>query len=146
MSKGYDPCKNCLHDDGGEGGRCAPFCDVSNSAAYADDIIWLSTTGISSGFPDGTFCPYEKVARCDIIACLYRLAGEPDYFASAEEMVAFSDIDISTPHAKEVWWLAAKGISKGYPNGTFKPYANVIRQDMAAFLHRMAERDFVTVK
>jgi hypothetical protein len=42
-------------------------------------------------------------------------------------------------------WLAESGISEGWKHedGTaeFRPYANVARADMAAFLHRMDALD-----
>lgn len=59
----------------------------------------------------------------------------------------FSDVDENTPHAKEVWWLAAQGISAGWDEAdgtmTFRPYETVKRGDMAAFLHRMDEKGLV---
>ena len=34
--------------------------------------------------------------------------------------------------------MASAGITAGFSDGSFKPYATVTRCDMAAFLHRMA--------
>lgn len=137
--RGYGPCKNCVRDTS-QGGETIPgeFSDVNGSTPHSNHIKWLADNKISTGFPDGTFGPYKDVARCDMAAFLYRLAGSPDFRPSASEQAAFSDVTLSTPHAKEVWWLASKGISTGYPDGTFKPYGYVTRQDMAAFLHRMS--------
>ena len=38
----------------------------------------------------------------------------------------------------QITWAAGQGIVQGYPDGTFRPLANVTRQAMAAFLHRFA--------
>ena len=65
------------------------------------------------------------------------MAGSPAYEPSASDMARFSDVDASTPHAKEVWWLASAGVSSGYGDGTFRPYESVARCDMAAFLYRI---------
>ena len=114
------------------------FDDVNGATPHADHIAWLAAQGISTGFPDGTFRPYDPVARCDMAAFLYRLAGSPEYEPSEEAKARFSDVDEGTPHAKEVWWLAEQGITTGFPDGTFRPYDTIVRCDMAAFLHRLA--------
>lgn len=117
----------------------SPFSDIDSSTPHSSDIIWLYSKGITTGFPDGTFRPLASVARCDMAAFLYRVAGSPEY--SAPETSLFSDVDSSTPHYKEVCWLAEAGISKGWAEAdgttTFRPYNIVARQDMAAFLHRL---------
>ena len=118
------------------------FSDVvaegDGATPHADDVLWLAAQGISTGFPDGTFRPYDSVARCDMAAFLYRLAGSPEYVPSEEVKARFSDVTEATDHAKEVWWLAENGISTGFPDGTFRPYDTIVRCDMAAFLHRLA--------
>ena len=58
---------------------------------------------------------------------------------SASDWKRFSDVTRAAPPAEDVLWLAQAGISTGFPNGTFAPYANVARCDMAAFLRRLAK-------
>ena len=119
---------------------CASFEDVTPEVAHSADISWLATKGITTGFPDGTFRPYADVARADMAAFLYRLAGSPEYEAPA--FSPFGDVDSSTAHYKEVCWLAEAGISQGWSadgGREFRPYATVARADMAAFLHRMSD-------
>ncbi len=112
------------------------FWDVDTSNPHFPSILWLSASGISTGFPDGGFHPMANVVRQDMAAFLYRLCGEPDFTPSSADKLRFTDVTEATPHAKEIWWLASTGISTGYPDGTFRPVAAVVRQDMAAFLHR----------
>ncbi|MCI8754900.1 MAG: S-layer homology domain-containing protein [Bifidobacterium pseudolongum] len=54
----------------------------------------------------------------------------------------FTDVNDTTPHAKDINWLADTGISTGYDNGNgtyrFSGMTMVYRQDMAAFLRRLA--------
>ena len=114
----------------------ASFPDVPEGTPHKTDIEWLAANGISTGFENGNFEPYSNVARCDMAAFLYRLAGSPAYEVTAEDLAAFSDVDEATPHCKEVCWLASTGISTGFEDGTFRPYASIVRCDMAAFLHR----------
>ena len=49
----------------------------------------------------------------------------------------FLDVDPSAPHAEDIWWLAAMGISTGYEDGTYRGSEPVARQDLAAFLNRL---------
>ena len=84
----------------------------------------------------------SSVIRQDMAAFLYRWAGSPEYTPSNADMHRFRDVDGATPHAKEIWWLASTGISEGWlePDGsrTFRGMSPVTRQDMAAFLSRLA--------
>ena len=84
----------------------------------------------------------SSVIRQDMAAFLYRWAGSPEYMPSNTDMHRFCDVDRLTPHAKEIWWLASTGISEGWlePDGsrTFRGMSPVTRQDMAAFLYRLA--------
>ena len=114
-----------------------PFTDVDSETPHYEDVVWMGDEGLSTGFEDGTFRPYADIARCDMAAFLYRLAGSPDFTPKPFDEEAFSDVDASTPHAKEIWWLARRGISKGFEDGTFRPYDPIARCDMAAFLYRI---------
>ena len=120
----------------------ARFTDVTATTPHALEIWWLASTGISTGWSDGTFRPTNTVIRQDMAAFLHRLAcGDDDYVATEEEMARFADVDETTPHANDIWWLASTGVSMGWEtaDGTteFRPTSRVVRQDMAAFLHRM---------
>ena len=128
----------------------ASFSDVGPDVAHAADIAWLAQNGISEGWtmPDGSreFRPYAVVARADMAAFLFRLARrwglvEEDWRPASR--VAFADVTEGVAHAREIWWLAETGISAGWDMGgsrkEFRPYAAVARQDMAAFLFRLAK-------
>lgn len=120
----------------------ALFKDISLATPHFNEISWLVSSGVTTGFDDGTFKPYASVARCDMAAFLYRLAGSPEFVPTELDRRAFKDVNDDTYHAKEVWWLASTGISKGWTEKdgtkTFRPLENVTRQDMAAFLHRLS--------
>lgn len=117
------------------------FRDITEQTPHATDVDWLCAESISVGWDTEQgleYRPFAEVARCDMAAFLYRLAGSPDYEPSSSDWSRFSDVSNATPHAKEILWLASTGVSTGYPDGTFKPFTTVTRCDMAAFLHRMA--------
>ena len=112
------------------------FSDVSASTAHANAIWWMASKGISTGYSDGTFGATRDVTRQDAAAFLYRLAGSPNYSPSSSDKGKFNDVNSSTPHAKEIWWLASVGIANGYSDRTFRGSASITRADMAAFLQR----------
>ena len=128
-----------------------PFTDVSSSTYHAADVEWLFSAGISTGFVNSdstrSFRPLSPVARCDMAAFLFRLAKNwglvnDSWTPTAYQKSKFCDVDTNTPHAREIWWLAASDISTGWyiwGRYEFRPYSSVTRQDMAAFLFRLAK-------
>ena len=114
------------------------FPDVTEKTDHHDHITWLAGTGITKGYPDGTYRPMEMVYRQDMAAFLYRLAGEPVFTPTDEQKAVFKDVNEATPHCNEIWWLASTGIAEGYHDGTFRPLEKMYRQDLAAFINRLA--------
>lgn len=115
------------------------FKDVTPETPHFAEISWMAKQGISTGFEDGTFKPSAPVKRCDLAAFLYRLAGSPFYEPTDADRTYFSDVDETTDHAKEIWWLASKGITEGWTSGGrhyFKPSEPVARCDAMAMLKR----------
>ena len=136
LAEGYEPCSNCVNEKA--------FSDMRSTTPHVDDVYWLAENGITTGFPDGTYRPYDSVARCDMAAFLRRLAvrmgvdGAATWTPTASDWDSFSDVNSATPHAEDILWLAHTGVSTGFSDGTFRPYATIARCDMAAFLHRLA--------
>lgn len=58
----------------------------------------------------------------------------------AESPVLQDSDPVATPHAEDIRWLGGTGVSEGYADGTFSGMTPTYRQDMAAFLRRMAVR------
>ena len=116
-----------------------PFKDVSVFHVFGSEISWLSTKRITTGYPDGTFQPAAPVLREQMAAFLYRRAGSPAFQAPA--VSPFTDVSPSHVFYREIAWLASSGVTTGYaePNGTrtYRPGQPVLREQMAAFLHRV---------
>lgn len=109
--------------------------DVRTTKFYKE-ICWLTEAQISTGWPDGTFRPTAPIKRDAMAAFMYRFAGEPGFRAPSRS--PFRDITPRTQFYKEICWLAKKGISTGWPDGTFRPLQNVARDAMAAFMYRLS--------
>ncbi|WP_297083309.1 SpoIID/LytB domain-containing protein [uncultured Demequina sp.] len=55
----------------------SPFTDMTTSSKFFKEVAWLRSAGITTGFSDGTFRPFDSVTREATAAFLYRLAGSP---------------------------------------------------------------------
>lgn len=125
------------------GSTTTTLTDVNEKTDHKEDIDWLVEKGITKGFPDGTYRPYSEITRCDMAAFLRRFAaasGKTDaatWTPSEEDWNRFSDVSNGTDHAEDILWLAHTKITFGFKDGSFKPYANITRCDMAAFLNRI---------
>lgn len=125
------------------GSTTITLTDVNEKTDHKEDIDWLVEKGITKGFPDGTYRPYSEITRCDMAAFLRRFAaasGKTDaatWTPSEADWNKFSDVSKETDHAEDILWLAHTKITFGFKDGSFKPYANITRCDMAAFLNRI---------
>lgn len=113
----------------------SPFTDVTTSTQFYKEIAWLAESGISTGWPDGTFRPWASVNRDAMAAFMYRFAGKPAY--AAPDVSPFADVTPATQFYPEMAWLAEQGISTGWPDKTFRPVTPVYRDAMAAFMRRL---------
>ncbi|QIM18463.1 hypothetical protein G7066_07175 [Leucobacter coleopterorum] len=112
----------------------SPFTDVPRGHKFYKQITWLSSTGITTGYKDGTFKPGYSISRQAMAAFFYRFAGSPKYTAPTK--ARFKDVRRSAQFYKEVSWLASTGITTGYGGGIFRPNEPVTRGAMAAFIYR----------
>ena len=119
-----------------------PFADVSGNNQFLEEIRWMRTTSISTGYEVGggyrEYRPLANVSREAMAAFLYRYDGTPEY--TPPPVSPFIDVPTSSQFYKEIAWLASRGISTGWelPNGwrEFRPYSPIARDAMAAFLYR----------
>lgn len=111
------------------------FADVQTNTLQNRAICWARNRGIAGGWPDNTFRPNLSVARDAMAAFLYRMAGSPNY--SPPAVSPFTDVGTNNQFYKEINWLAARGISTGWADGSFRPLQPIARDAMSAFLYRM---------
>ena len=112
------------------------FTDVAGNT-FEKEISWLVTAGITTGYADGTFRGSEPVLREQMAAFLYRYGNEGQDPPADAPGSTFSDT-VSNTFSKHIAWLAGEEITTGYADGTFRPSAPVLREQMAAFLYRLA--------
>lgn len=126
-----------------QGSAAAPkFTDIHKNSKFKKEIEWLATSGVTTGYADGTFRPHAPITRDAMAAFMYRLAGKPSF--TPPKRSAFTDITPKSKFYKEIMWLSSTGITTGYADGTFRPYDPVTRDAMAAFMYRLAGKPAFT--
>ncbi|WP_237221638.1 S-layer homology domain-containing protein [Rothia nasimurium] len=117
------------------------FRDVPPGTQFYREIMWMRSSGISTGWADNTYRPLDVVRRDAMAAFLYRLMPEPrNYLGMARP---FSDIRLNDPFSKEIYWMGYERISLSN-NGYYLPHQPVNRDAMAAFIYRVAGHPFYT--
>lgn len=105
----------------------------------------MAERGITTGYPDGTFRPGDPVKRDAMAAFLVRaITGTNDPICNGgvpckNTSPYFKDVPpdhMFFPHIQKLYEL---GITKGYSDGTYRPYENISRAAMGAFLVRAKE-------
>jgi len=137
-TKGEDTDKD--NDKGSEGskpdvkpGTKIEFSDIKGYWAYGS-IMEAVSRGIINGYADGSFKPDNVVSRAEIITMLMRgLKSEVQ-----AEATSFTDQKQIGSWAQPAIGQAIKlGYVKGYQDNTFRPNAQVTRQEFAAILTRI---------
>ena len=121
-------------------GSASSFWDVPAGAPFSGEIAWMSQAGITRGWSDGTFRPFEAVSREAVAAFLYRMAGGAEIrVPGAMPAAQFNDVSPSHPFYREIEWLRRTGLTRGWPDGSFRGGDSISREAMAAFLHRFVQ-------
>lgn len=110
------------------------FRDVGRANPFYEEIHWAKARGYLNGWSDGTFRPADPISREATAALLYRASGAPAYTAPATSR--FTDVRSGQDFYQEIHWLAAQGVTTGWPDRTFRPLSTTHRDAMSAFLYR----------
>ncbi|MGE5486154.1 MAG: S-layer homology domain-containing protein [Ignavibacteriales bacterium] len=115
----------------------AEFSDTANHPARAK-IAKLAALGVLAGYPDGTFKPDNNITRAEFakIACvLAGLSSSGDILKDSPSR--FSDVPAGQWYTGWVNLAVSQGYMKGYPDGTFKPSANISNAEVLTVLCRL---------
>jgi len=108
----------------------AAFPDVGASMPSYEAIGFLSRAGIISGYEDGTFKPADTLKRGQATKMLVLWQSLP----LVEGKSSFPDLD--DVYRAYVETACAQGWITGFPDGRFKPYSTLNRQQMAIIMVR----------
>ncbi|MFH1576465.1 MAG: S-layer homology domain-containing protein [Candidatus Margulisiibacteriota bacterium] len=115
------------------------YPDVAKDYWTADPISYIGTLGIIKGYPDGQFKPNGNITRAELSTLLIRTKMGGDDKVPAPSGKIFKDVALNHWAAKYVNLASKLGIVKGYPDGSFKPSANVTRAEGLAMIARFGE-------
>ncbi len=117
------------------------FSDVIPGVTpYSTAIAALAAEGIITGFPDGTFRPYDFVTRQQFAKMIVLTMGYP---VTGAEVCPFTDVvtqsgtDPFYP-SKYVAVCATRGITTGKTPTTFAPYETITHQQLITMVVRAA--------
>lgn len=119
--------------------RTSPFLDVDRSQPFYKEICWAHSTGLTTGWKvrgGWEFRPYQPILRDAMAAFLFRASGES---LSGVKFGGFKDVNSSLVFEKEIKWMGSTGISRGWDDGTYRPFNQTTRAELAAFLYRYME-------
>ena len=110
------------------------YSDVAATSWYNTAVSTLSSMGIITGYPDGTFRPNAAITRAEFAAIAARFDNDGDKTAAK-----FSDI--ATHWAKDEISIAYNnGWITGYPDGTFGPQRDITRAATMTLVNRVLNR------
>lgn len=110
------------------------YSDVTRADWYNTAISTLSSMGIITGYPDGTFRPNAAITRAEFAAIAARFDSNGD-----KTTAKFSDI--ATHWAKDEISIAYNnGWITGYPDGTFGPQRDITRAETMTLVNRVLNR------
>ena len=110
------------------------YSDVAATSWYNTAVSTLSSMGIITGYPDGTFRPNAAITRVEFAAIAARFDNDGDKTAAK-----FSDI--ATHWAKDEISIAYNnGWITGYPDGTFGPQRDITRAETMTLVNRVLNR------
>lgn len=112
---------------------------INGGAENGSDVLNTEThIAYTSGYPDGTVRPNASITRAEVAQMLYRLLSDSTRASKATDRNSFSDVNSTNWFCTSVSTLSAMGVITGYPDGSFRPNANITRAEFAAILSRLA--------
>ena len=104
---------------------------------YSQAVERLSSLGIMTGYDDGTFKPDNNITRAEFAAMAVRALGLESTAKSSNGTTQFKDVAAGQWFTGYINIAAAKGIVKGYGDGTFNPNSNVTYGEAITMLVRV---------
>ena len=95
------------------------------------------------GYPNGTFKPDGNITRAEVATIIYRLMTPETRAKFQTRTCTLSDVQSGMWFNDAVCTLVKAGVVSGYPDGTFKPNANVTRAEFSAMIARMFSVSYV---
>src|SRR5450756_422641 len=114
------------------------YPDVSATHWSSGNIQIMKDEGIMIGDTSGTFRPDAFITRAEAATLVLRMLK----IAPIQNLVAssFPDVPVTYWAAGYIEAMQKNGLITGYPDGTYKPTANILRSEFAALANRALGR------
>ncbi len=107
------------------------FPDVDATSPHRGSVLALADAGVTEGCELNLYCPSETLTRAQAASFMLR-SFELDPIPGTH----FPDVPAEGVHAAAINKLAELEWLKGYPDGTFRPYQQLTRGQLATLLAR----------
>ena len=104
------------------------FRDINPNDYFYEHVLDLRDAGAIGGYDDGTFRPYNQATRAQLVKIVVLAFHIPLYTGNEQH---FSDVPRDHPFYQYIETARRDNIISGYADGTFRPYANVTRGQIA---------------
>jgi SpoIID/LytB domain protein len=108
------------------------FSDLAQTDTHAANIEALAASGITTGYPDGTFRPGQQVTRAQMATFLSTALA-----LTTDRTGTFVDVPGTGAHDRSIEAIAQRGITSGCDATRFCPGDPVQRGQLTSFLQRM---------
>lgn len=118
-----------------------PFEDVAADAYYTAPVYWARLNGITDGYSNERFGPYDAITREQLAVMLYRFAQKQGYdVTGGSDLSGYSDAGHISGFAQEAMrWANAKGLITGTSATTLAPNGLATRAQVATILMQYCE-------
>lgn len=114
------------------------FSDVPAGSEYESALRFLKNAGIIAGYPDGTFQPNKTVYRVEALKMIFvALKAQVD----ANAIPVFPDLEAAAWYLPYVLKAFNDNVVAGYPDGFFRPTAEVNIVEFYKMLFLAAKTD-----
>jgi peptidoglycan/xylan/chitin deacetylase (PgdA/CDA1 family) len=113
------------------------FKDVPERHYASGYIQAAAEQGIIEGFPGGEYRPYDSISRGDMALILQRAFQLENKSASS-----FYDVTEKDYFYEAVLALVEEEVTRGFPDGSFRPRNSLTRGEFSAFLARILDEKF----
>ena len=125
--------------------------DVKNGKWYTDAVNTVFEEGIMQGKGSEivggnihvTFAPFDNMTRAELVTILSRLAGADT--TGLGDALTFKDTKKTAWYADAVGWSVSAGLVTGYDDNTFRPNAQVLRQELAVLFARFLDASSIVL-
>lgn len=119
----------------------SPFSDLSPDHEFFPAVIALYGQEALTGFPDGTFRPYDPVLRAQFAKMAVTVFGYHDAELTNVDRPSFTDVAATNdPYPFDYVEEAAEyGLVSGFADDTFRPWEPLTRIQLLRILHRSGE-------